>query len=253
MSHHARTHIKALMEELRAQASDCPLPARLFLSGLLAGLSAAVKILDGGTAEKALEEMVQRLSSAVGEVSLAGQLPSQSPSPDTEPRRQLDDVIKSLGAAETELAALRRRNHLAHKARRAAEHKLDGIRRALCDIGAMQDDDPYSHADLENVIRQAGRLDELAAAVAADLDSYGEEERADTAPATDPIAEENARRHKAAIARVDELLADAERVRVLYERWVKAGSPPLGTSLARWWDQRLVELRTAVLGTKEER
>lgn len=46
------------------------------------------------------------------------------------------------------------RLRLAHQARRAKEHQLDGIRRALCDIGAMQDDDPYSHADLEDVIRQ---------------------------------------------------------------------------------------------------
>lgn len=279
---------------------------------------------------------------------------TDQPLTDAELRDQLKAAIAALGKSETELAQLRRRNRLAHKARRAKEHQLDGIRRALCDIGVMQDDDPYSHADLEDVIRQAGRLDELAAAVAADLDSYGEEERADPAPATaglrqqiaaalyererpprdpswadayaadrevfeamagavlavlpkpadraailadaadcayriarrlddqhhdqraqgawdvenvlraevrrlaaeasaasDPIAEENARRHKAAIARVDELLADAERVRALYERWVKAGPPPLGASLARWWDQRLVELRTAVLGTKD--
>lgn len=42
----------------------------------------------------------------------------------------------------------------AHQARRAKEHQLDGIRRALCDAGFMQDDDPYGHADLEDVIRQ---------------------------------------------------------------------------------------------------
>lgn len=44
------------------------------------------------------------------------------------------------------------------KARRAKEHQLDGIRRALCDAGFMEDDDPYSHADLADVIRQAGEL-----------------------------------------------------------------------------------------------
>ncbi|MGA6223496.1 hypothetical protein ACPESV_24560 [Streptomyces umbrinus] len=43
---------------------------------------------------------------------------------------------------------------LAHQARRAKEHQLDDIRRALCDIGFMEDDDPYSHADLAEVIRQ---------------------------------------------------------------------------------------------------
>ncbi|MYU22936.1 hypothetical protein [Streptomyces sp. SID8352] len=48
------------------------------------------------------------------------------------------------------------RLRLAHQARRAKEHQLDDIRRALCDIGFMQDDDPYSHADLADVIRQNG-------------------------------------------------------------------------------------------------
>jgi hypothetical protein len=37
-----------------------------------------------------------------------------------------------------------------------------------------------------------------------------------------------------------------ERVRVLADRWVKAGPPPLGTSVSRWWDTRLVELNTAL-------
>ncbi|MGY1579184.1 hypothetical protein [Streptomyces sp. MN13] len=56
----------------------------------------------------------------------------------------------STGAAETRL-------RLAHQARRAKEHQLDDIRRALCDIGFMEDDDPYSHADLADVIRQNGQ------------------------------------------------------------------------------------------------
>jgi hypothetical protein len=47
------------------------------------------------------------------------------------------------------------RLRLAHQARRAKEHQLDDIRRALCDAGFMEDDDPYSHADLADVIRQA--------------------------------------------------------------------------------------------------
>ena len=50
-----------------------------------------------------------------------------------------------------------KRLRLAHQARRAKEHQLDDIRRALCDIGFMEDDDPYSHADLANVIRQNGQ------------------------------------------------------------------------------------------------
>lgn len=53
-----------------------------------------------------------------------------------------------------EVALLRRRLSLAHQARREREHLLDGIRRALCDVGVMRDDDPYGHRDLADVIRQ---------------------------------------------------------------------------------------------------
>jgi hypothetical protein len=40
--------------------------------------------------------------------------------------------------------------------------------------------------------------------------------------------------------------AEMQPVIALYQRWVKAGPPPLGVSLARWWDRRLVELRDAI-------
>ena len=36
------------------------------------------------------------------------------------------------------------------------------------------------------------------------------------------------------------------RVRALADQWVKAGPPPLGTSVSRWWDRRLIELNTAL-------
>lgn len=36
----------------------------------------------------------------------------------------------------------------------------------------------------------------------------------------------------------------------LYEQWVKAGPPPIGVSLARWWDARLIELRKAITGSQ---
>ncbi|MGW3847156.1 hypothetical protein [Streptomyces fagopyri] len=42
--------------------------------------------------------------------------------------------------------------------------------------------------------------------------------------------------------------ADVRRVAELYERWLRAGPPPLGTSMARWWDARLLELCTAING-----
>ena len=58
--------------------------------------------------------------------------------------------------ATEQLATLQNRLRLAHQARRAKEHQLDDVRRALCDAGFMEDDDPYSHADLAEVIRQVG-------------------------------------------------------------------------------------------------
>jgi hypothetical protein len=64
-----------------------------------------------------------------------------------------DDWEQQRQRAETAETRLR----LAHEARRGKEHQLDDVRRALCDIGFMDDDDPYSHADLADVIRQNGQ------------------------------------------------------------------------------------------------
>lgn len=43
------------------------------------------------------------------------------------------------------------------------------------------------------------------------------------------------------------------RVIDLYEQWVKAGPPPLGTLMARWWDRRLVELHNAIRPPEQQR
>lgn len=51
----------------------------------------------------------------------------------------------------------------------------------------------------------------------------------------------------AAIARRPD--TNMQRVIDLYEQWVKAGPPPLGASMARWWDARLVELHEAIRPT----
>ena len=39
---------------------------------------------------------------------------------------------------------------------------------------------------------------------------------------------------------------DVTRVIDLYEQWVKAGPPPLGTPTSRWWDRRLAELHNTI-------
>lgn len=44
--------------------------------------------------------------------------------------------------------------------------------------------------------------------------------------------------------------ATVQRVTDLYERWVAAGPPPLGTSMSRWWDRRLAELHAALTPTE---
>ena len=54
--------------------------------------------------------------------------------------------------------------------------------------------------------------------------------------------------HLKQMAQFDEALS---RVRDLRDRWVKAGPPPLGASMARWWDARLIELNTALDEPKE--
>ncbi|AVP41445.1 hypothetical protein SEA_WENTWORTH_6 [Streptomyces phage Wentworth] len=41
--------------------------------------------------------------------------------------------------------------------------------------------------------------------------------------------------------------SDVSRVIALHERWVAEGAPPLGTSMARWWDRKLVELAQAIV------
>jgi len=40
--------------------------------------------------------------------------------------------------------------------------------------------------------------------------------------------------------------SDVSRVIALYEQWVAQGAPPLGVSMARWWDKKLVELHDAI-------
>ncbi|MGW0584384.1 hypothetical protein ACWD25_52765 [Streptomyces sp. NPDC002920] len=42
------------------------------------------------------------------------------------------------------------------------------------------------------------------------------------------------------------------RVIDLYGRWVKAGAPPLGTLMSRWWDIRLAELHAAILPPEQQ-
>lgn len=62
---------------------------------------------------------------------------------------------------------------------------------------------------------------------------------------TEPVVDRQTAVVFAALHRSAE--ADVSRVIALHERWVKAGPPPIGTSISRWWDKRLVELHDAIL------
>lgn len=46
--------------------------------------------------------------------------------------------------------------------------------------------------------------------------------------------------------------AAIERVRALVVQWAKAGPPPLGVSVSRWWDRRLVELNATLDDPKDQ-
>ncbi|MEV5977529.1 hypothetical protein [Streptomyces sp. NPDC052114] len=62
--------------------------------------------------------------------------------------------------------------------------------------------------------------------------------------ATDPAeARKSARMYAALYSSAEQTVS---RVITLHEQWTKAGPPPLGTSLSRWWDARLLELRDAI-------
>lgn len=172
---------------------------------------------------------------------------------------------------------LQNRLRLAHQARRAKEHQLDDIRRALCDVGFMEDDDPFSHADLADVIRQIGQAQretpgpaateateaasparELIAAALYEHSNPGHR-WADAHPHDRTAYGDDADAVLAVILPSTQITAglardsDAtvKRVITLHEQWVKAGPPPLGGSIARWWDARLAELHNAVLPPTE--
>lgn len=92
----------------------------------------------------------------------------------------------------------------------------------------------------------------------ADMDAH----RADTVtrlvqPALDQLEELLAIAHETDSTAETDMLAvmpdaDMRRVTALYERWLAAGPPPLGTLMSRWWDARLVELHEAIQPPDEQ-
>ncbi|MFE9684143.1 hypothetical protein [Streptomyces sp. NPDC006285] len=78
----ARTHITAMLQELKPLTSQVPGPAQGFISGILTGLAASVQIIGGQSAERAMEQIVQRLDTAVAQVTSGDQPAPRPPAPD---------------------------------------------------------------------------------------------------------------------------------------------------------------------------
>lgn len=124
---------------------------------LAAALTVARALLDGQAPQEPAstpDPLREEYAAAIDATRHPDGTPDAAPTVgDWERQRQRAEV------AETRL-------RLAHQARRAKAHQLDDIRRALCDAEFMQDTDPYSHADLADVIRQATPTAAAGAAIA---------------------------------------------------------------------------------------
>lgn len=76
----ARTHIKALATEAKVLTEGTAgATAMAFGSGMLTGLAASVQVLDGDSAEAAMETIVRRLEASIGKAYLDGSLPPTPP------------------------------------------------------------------------------------------------------------------------------------------------------------------------------
>lgn len=75
----ARTKVgmKAIADEINRDLTEQPEHAQLFLSGLIVGFAAVKTMLDGGSAEAALEQMETHLNAAIGRAYLNGTLGPQ--------------------------------------------------------------------------------------------------------------------------------------------------------------------------------
>ncbi|MBZ6258830.1 hypothetical protein KVH22_25275 [Streptomyces olivaceus] len=104
-------------------------------------------------------------------------------------------------------------------------------------------DGAAAHQALETV---AGRLEQAIgrAYLNGTLPSRSADAQDQAAPAVTEATELETARVVSALYRPAE--DTVTRVITLHEQWVKAGPPPLGASLARWWDARLIELHNAI-------
>lgn len=152
------------------------------------------------------------------------------------------DLAEMLVAAQDELAALR------------------AVARSYCPACGRGDAAP-TITDWEQQKQRAERAETILARIQALADEYPAgidtalihealDQPAPAPAATEATERETTTRVFAALHRSAE--QDVSRVIALYEQWVKAGPPPLGVSLARWWDACLAELHDAILPPMRE-
>ncbi|MFI0530291.1 hypothetical protein ACH3XX_09605 [Streptomyces scabiei] len=300
----ARTHIKALATEAKTLTEGTTgTTAMAFGSGMLTGLAASVQILDGDSAEAAMETIVQRLAAVIGNAYVDGTLQPKpttaTPAPDWStcpapvdhqphpwhdpwplphgqdahcPGRPTPEPIKG-HAGHGSPCERTPDGSCASPAEPGPSPLRDQIAAALYERERPPRDphwpDVYA-ADREvfegmadavlAVILPASALADLREHLAAPIDrilgDWPEHNRTDEHEAVrnellEAVLAVVPAATRIAAGRARDAEAEVQRVVDLYERWVKAGPPPLGAPLARWWDMRLVELREAVLGTKD--
>ncbi|GGV68963.1 hypothetical protein GCM10010294_25240 [Streptomyces griseoloalbus] len=143
--------------------------------------------------------------------------------------READTARTRAKQAEDLLQVAHATSNRSEAERARAQAALDRVRRvaALIEAGA-----PWTASQQDTAARIRAALD-------------GTEQ-----PTTEATELETTTRVFAALHQSAE--QDVSRVIDLYERWVKAGPPPLGTPMSRWWDARLVELHDAILPPAEQ-
>ncbi|MEU8555927.1 hypothetical protein AB0C80_18325 [Streptomyces anthocyanicus] len=261
------THIKAMIEVLKEEPPEhLAQPAGLFISGMLAGLAASVQVLDGGSAEEAMEAVPTRLEAAIGRAFLNGTLPASPPRTDPAEKLQRAENFEGRAAAYQKRASdqadriddlTARRNALCEE---LADQEVETVRQheraqraeaAIARVRALHR--PVDHRGVL-ICAECSGYDGLSTdnspcgyeycptllAIAGPTDSA----------ATEATELETTARGLSALHRSAE--DTVTRVITLHEQWVAAGPPPLGASLARWWDARLAELHNAIVPPTEQ-
>lgn len=156
--------------------------------------------------------------------------------------RTLRAGLRANGADPTQIQNLWAQIHLRNRQWRDEKQRAERAEAALARVRALCSPDQNSD--------QLGHLRRSTDVLAA-LDGKSSTPAPAVTEATDTAT---TTRVFAALHRSAE--QDVTRVIDLYERWVKAGPPPLGTPVSRWWDKRLVELHDAIRpptdGTREQ-